>query len=61
MGASSKKESPSISLSSLWAVISNFGDESIIRGEVFVKGLSFCVGDRASVRFRFDDWVGVGP
>ena len=28
---------------------------------IFVKGLGFCVGQGDSVRFWFDDWVGVGP
>ena len=40
-GGGSQKE---YRLSSFWDVISNFGDKSKVRGEIYMKGLGFLVG-----------------
>lgn len=55
------KKVPWYRLSSLWAVIYSFEDESNVRGEVFVKGLGVTVGEGKGVPFWYNDWVGVGP
>ena len=53
------KKSLSIGCLGLWAVISSIRDLSKKRAEVFDKGLGFKVGEGGSVRFLYDDRVGV--
>lgn len=43
-------EVPKYRVLGLWRVISSFGDESIVRGEVFYEGMVFEVGDGSGVR-----------
>lgn len=48
MGVGSKK---GIECLPVWAIISNFGDESNVRGMFFAKALGFSLGEGDRVRF----------
>lgn len=45
----------------MWKAIASVEDESNLRAETLYKGVGFVVWDGGDVRFRLDDWVGVGP
>lgn len=50
------KRVPKYRSSGFWSVISSFGDESNVRGQVFVKGLGYMVGEGVKVRVWNDEW-----
>lgn len=48
-------------MSGIWGVIASVGDVSILRVEVFNKGVGFKVREATCVRFWVNDWLGMGP